>query len=449
MRSFKESIGGLRIAVMGAGTSGVSAALLLRSLGAKVFLSDCKKVKAEIVERLRLHGIEIEEMGHTDRILGCQLIVPSPGIPLTNPWLSRARASGIPIIGELELGYRFTKAPICAVTGTNGKSTVVSWITHMLRNKDAVSCANIGNPITSVCRKAKMLVAEISSFQLETIIDFRPRVAVILNIDQDHIDRHEDFESYKKAKARIFENQNEDDYLVLFYDDPAVSTLGENAKSRVFYFSLENEVEGAYLKDNTLYLRVEGQTTELVKKNELPLQGVHNIANALSSALSAYFMGATIEEIRDGLRTFRGLPHRLEFVDEIKGIRFVNDSKGTNPHAVLWALRSMESPVVLIMGGEDKNLDFSVLRKIIAEKVRKLILIGETRPKMRETFKNTVDIAEAETLEDAVKSAFESAQPGDIVLLSPGCASFDMFRNYKERGERFKDAVRKLRESKI
>ena len=443
MRSFRESIGGLRVAVIGAGKSGVASARLLKKLGAEVFLSEAKWISPNLREELKMLGVRFEEGGHSDRILNSDLIVPCPGVPLTNPWITRARAIGIPVMGELELGYRFLSSPIVAVTGTNGKSTVVSWIAHIMRKSGAIACGNIGHPLTSLSGSKDPLVVEVSSFQLETIIDFKPGVALILNLDQDHFDRHGTFEAYRKAKARIFENQEEEDHLILNYDDPHLRGLEKDARSRVHYFSIERAVKGAYVEGEWIVLE-EDEKLKLMPTKSLALFGVHNLQNALASALASYLMGTPLEEIREGLGSFRGLPHRLEYVGEINGVRFINDSKGTNPHAVLWALKSIDEPVILIMGGEDKGLDFTPLREIVKKKVKKLILVGESRNKLKAVFEGTVELSEAGNLEDAVELAFSEAERGDAVLLSPGCSSFDMFKNYKERGERFKDAVRRL-----
>ena len=443
MRSFRESIGGLRVAVIGAGKSGVASARLLKKLGADVLLSEAKWISPDVREELKMLGVRFEEGGHSDRILNSDLIVPCPGVPLTNPWITRARAIGIPVMGELELGYRFLSSPMVAVTGTNGKSTVVSWIAHIMRKSGAIACGNIGHPLTSLSWAKDPLVVEVSSFQLETVIDFRPRVALILNLDQDHFDRHGTFEAYRRAKSRIFENQKEEDHLILNYDDPYLRSLEKDARSQVHYFSIERAVRGIYVEGNKIVLE-EDEKLELLPTESLALFGFHNLQNALASALASYLMGTPLEEIREGLRSFRGLPHRLEYVGEIEGVKFINDSKGTNPHAVLWALKSIDEPVILIMGGEDKGLDFTSLREIVEKKVKKLILIGVSRNKLRAVFEGTVELSEAGNLEDAVELAFREAERGDVVLLSPGCSSFDMFKNYRERGERFKNAVRRL-----
>jgi len=443
MRSFRESIGGLRVAVIGAGKSGVASARLLKKLGAEVLLSEAKWISPDLREELKMLGVRFEEGGHSDRILNSDLIVPCPGVPLTNPWITRARAIGIPVMGELELGYRFLSSPMVAVTGTNGKSTVVSWIAHIMRRAGAIACGNIGNPLTSLSGAKDPLVVEVSSFQLETVIDFRPRVALILNLDQDHFDRHGTFEAYRRAKSRIFENQKEGDHLILNYDDPHLRSLEKDARPQVHYFSIERAVKGAYVEGNKIVLE-EDEKLELLSTESLALFGFHNLQNALASALASYLMGTPLEEIREGLRSFRGLPHRLEYVGEIEGVKFINDSKGTNPHAVLWALKSIDEPVILIIGGEDKGLDFTPLREIVEKRVKKLILIGESRNKLKAVFEGTVELSEAGNLEDAVELAFHEAERGDVVLLSPGCSSFDMFKNYRERGERFKDAVRRL-----
>lgn len=443
MKGFKESITSKKIAILGAGTSGMAAVELFLALGTNSLLvSDSSRIEEWKKDYLKNHGVEFEEMGHSDRVLNAELVVVSPGINIHKPFIKKIKHIGIPLMGELELGYRFVNGQIIAVTGTNGKSTVVTMLSKMLEN--SVMAGNIGAPLSKFHGQKRTFVTEVSSFQLMSILDFKPDIAIILNIDQDHLDWHSDFEEYINAKARIFENQTENDILILNFDDPVTKNLSEKARSQVFFFSLHREVN-AFVRDDKIFLKRDGQEIELIRLQEIKLRGMHNLYNALAASLGALIAGARIEKIREVLKTMTGLPHRLEFVREIRGIKFYEDSKATNPHAVKWALQSFIGNIILILGGEEKHLDYTTLIPLVKEKVKFLILFGKNTPTLERTFKGIVDMSKAGSLSEVVKLALNHAEAGDIVLFSPGTSSFDMYRNYKERGERFQSEVRRFK----
>lgn len=442
MKSFKESIISKKIAVVGAGRSGLAAVKLLRKLGAQhIFLSEKGVLEESTKLFLMENGILWEEGGHTSRIFDADLVILSPGVNVHSPFISRLEENSIPIFGELELGYRFIKGRIIAVTGTNGKSTVVSLIASML--KDYIPAGNIGAPLSNFVGEEKNFVLEVSSFQLMSIKSFRPNIAVVLNIDQDHLDWHTSIEEYISAKKRIFENQETEDFLILNKDDPVTRSFSDEAKSRVLYFSLE-ENTNAYIENDEMKLNIDGKNYSLVDISELKLVGVHNLYNALAASLAAFLGGARLENIRETLRSFTGLSHRIEFIREIKGVKFFNDSKATNPHAVKWALKSFKDNVILILGGEEKFLDYSTLIEDVKKKVKFLIIFGKNAPSLEKTFNGIVPLYRVKSLKDVVSTAIKLAQNGDIILFSPGTSSFDMFKNYKERGEKFKDEVRRI-----
>jgi len=432
MSGFWKSWPCLRATVVGGGTAGLAAARLLSRLGAKVFLSDRARLSASALSGIREH----EAGGHTLRALSADLLVLSPGVPPSNWLVRRAKDNGIPVMGELELAWRNISGLVVAITGTNGKSTVTEMVARMLGVR---ASGNVGLPLSSLAPGRGVFAVECSSFQLAQSDAFRPGVAVILNIDADHLDWHPDLEDYRASKARIFANQTPEDHLVLNADDPVVRAFAEMARSRVHFFSLREEAD-AFLSGEDLVLGGE----RLMSRRELRVVGLHNVANALSAALAGRLAGVPVDRIREVLTGFEGLPHRVQFVRELRRVRFYDDSKGTNPHAVLAALSGFEGNVVLIMGGLDKGVDFRGMRDVVAEKARAIVAMGACRENLRETFSDLVEVVLAESMEEAVNLAFKMARPGDAVLLSPACASFDMYRNYKERGEDFQNAVRRL-----
>ncbi len=429
---FWESWGCLRATVVGGGTAGLAAARLLSRLGARVFVTDRARLSASAISGLPEH----EDGGHTLRALSADLLVLSPGVPPWNWLVRRAREIRIPVMGELELAWRNISGTVVAVTGTNGKSTATGMVARML---GVPASGNVGLPLSSLAPGTGAFVVECSSFQLAQSDAFRPQVAVILNIDVDHLDWHPDLEDYRSSKARIFANQTEEDHLVLNADDPLVKPLANAARSEVHFFSLKTEADAHLSGDKLVVL---GQ--RLIRRDELRVVGLHNVANALSAALAAALARVPVDRIRQVLREFEGLPHRVQFIRELRGVRFYDDSKGTNPHAVIAALSGFDDNVVLIMGGLDKGVDFACLRAVVAEKVKAIVALGACREKVRETFSDLVEVVVSDDMGSAVRSAFKMASQGDVVLLSPACASFDMYRNYGERGEDFQNAVRKL-----
>lgn len=439
-----------KVAVIGLGKSGIAASKLLRSKGAYVMAFDLKTSEEikEIREVLEPLGVEVHCGPYKVELLEeVSLVVLSPGVnPQAPLWLGLKRR-GTKVIGELELGYWFTDEPIVAVTGTNGKSTTTSLIGHILQSygRKVFVGGNLGVPLCEYVlsgKKVELLVLEVSSFQLETIEVFRPKVSVFLNISDDHFDRHPNFEAYLSAKLRIFENQMGDDFAVLNRDDPNVWAISTKLRPQVIPFSKSPlSGEGVWYAGDRIKWRLMG------KEGEIPfggsLLGWHNLENVLASVAVGLVLGVNEGAMAEALLNFKPLPHRVEFVREFRGVKFYDDSKATNPHATLKALESMQGPVVLIAGGQNKGLDLKSLRTKV-EKVRAVVAIGEAAPEVEEAFVGAVPVVRAYDMEDAVRKAFALSEPGDSVLLSPACASFDMFRDYKHRGEEFKRAVWKL-----
>lgn len=480
---FLSNINRKRVTVLGLARSGVGAANILAEFGADVTVTD-KKEKEELKEYLDKLDPKIKTVlgQHPAEIfLNADLIIVSPGVPLWINPLNLARNKGIRIIGELELAYQIIsnglflksfnreksnihstkishKPSFIAVTGTNGKSTTTALLYEMVKRSgfNAILGGNIGNALTAEISNFKLqvsnldyIVAEVSSFQLESIEAFRPKVATILNITQDHLDRYRSMSDYIEAKCMIFRNQTEEDFLVLNADDPITNIIEERIKikgqrPRVFYFSRQREVEGAYYKDGVIYFNIPELKTlsdfRLYPSNFL-IRGVHNIENAMSASLIALIARCNPEGIEEAVKSFSGLEHRLEFVREIDGVTYINDSKGTNVGAVVKSLEGFNEPVVMIAGGRDKDSDFTILRPLIKSKVKTLILIGEAKEKIMKAVGDLTDVFIEDDLKSAVLRAKEIASPGDVVLLSPACASFDMFRDFEDRGKQFKEIV--------
>jgi len=439
---------GKRVTVVGMARSGIAAARVLHSLGARVTITD-KKPLGQLAEQAQAlgHGeIKIEAGGHPDRIfVEAELIVLSPGVPKI-PQVLAARRHGVPVISELELGWVLSDAPFLGITGTNGKSTVTTLVGLMLKKagKKVLVAGNIGNALTEtpeLLHGQDWIVVELSSFQLEDIDTFRPRVATVLNITQDHLDRYKDITEYGEAKARIFKNQHRDDVLVLNFDDPLVRALASRALSRVVPFSRSEKHEtGAYIENGRLMVR--GETVCGI--DEILIKGVHNIENAMAASAAALAAGADQASVAAVLREFPGLEHRLEFVREKDGVTYINDSKGTNVGAVMKSVEGFTRPVILIAGGLDKGSDFSPLAGLFKERVKLLILIGKAAGTMAGALGGSTETVLAKTLRDAVQLAATRATRGDVVLLSPACASFDMFKDFEDRGRQFKEAVKNL-----
>ncbi|MEW6516539.1 MAG: UDP-N-acetylmuramoyl-L-alanine--D-glutamate ligase [candidate division FCPU426 bacterium] len=446
---------GKRVLVVGMARSGLAAAALLVREGARVTVTDQKPAEAlaGAAEKLRSLGAAVETGGHhPDSVKEAELIVLSPGVPLTVPLLKEAQELQIPVISEMELGYRFCRGRIVAVTGTNGKTTTVNLLAKIFADAGfpTILAGNVGLPLCQVAGEAPengVIVLEVSSFQLETIQTFRPQAAAILNITPDHLDRYPHMQAYVEAKARIMRNQEPHDFLVLNADDKYTPLLSTQAQSRVLTFSRLRppEIEGTWIEKGILQYRLFGLGQgELVLADELLIPGPHNQENALAAAALALSQGVKPASLAKTLREFRGVAHRLEPVALVRGVRYVNDSKGTNVDAVSKALQSFQAPLVLILGGRDKNGDFTALRELIQQRVRAVVVTGEAADKIAKQVQGTVPVHPAERMEEAVRAAAGLAREGDIVLLSPGCASFDQFANYEERGEVFKAVVRRL-----
>ncbi|MBN2200391.1 UDP-N-acetylmuramoyl-L-alanine--D-glutamate ligase [bacterium] len=445
-----EAVPGSRVTVLGAARSGLAAAELLKRHGASVFLSESAPAaeKAEAVQRLSAASIPAEFNGHSDRAFEADWMLVSPGIPPQASALKIAAGKGIPVAGELEAASWYCRAPIVAITGSNGKSTVTALTGEILKaaGLPVVVAGNIGRAFSEDAEKASpdgAAVIEVSSFQMETVRTFRPRVAVFLNLTQDHINWHGSFEAYGRAKARIFENQTAEDTLVVFAADAGVTRLAASARSRIARFDLKPSGDPCgFVRSGVLMLRESGADHELVPMDDLGIRGEHNVLNALASALACRALDVSLDPIRRTLRAFRGLPHRLEFVLECGGVAWINDSKGTNVDSVRYALGSVGRPVILIAGGRDKDSDFTVLRDGLKARARAVILIGEAAGKMEKAFAGACPTERAGSLRESVARARSLARPGDAVLLSPACASFDMFRNFEDRGDQFKALVR-------
>jgi len=437
-----------RVTVVGMARSGIAAARALHALGARVTITDKKPLDqlAEQVRALGTSAIAVEAGGHPDRIFTeADLIVLSPGVPKI-PQVLAARRRGIRVISELELGWSLSDAPFAGITGTNGKSTVTTLVGLMLKKagKRTLVAGNIGNALTEepgALRGQDWIVVELSSFQLEDIETFRPRVAAVLNLTQDHLDRYADIASYGEAKARIFEKQQRDDVLVLNFDDPLVRAMASRAISQVVPFSRsEKHRAGAYVEQGVLMVR----SDRICPVDEILIKGVHNLENAMAASAVALAAGADPSSVAAVLREFPGLEHRLEVVREKDGVTYINDSKGTNVGAVVKSVEGFTRPVILIAGGLDKGSDFSPLAGLFRDKVKLLILIGKAADKMEKALGASTETVFAKTLQDAVRRAAERAVSGDVVLLSPACASFDMFMDFEDRGRQFKEAVKSL-----
>jgi len=433
------------ILVVGLGVTGVATARFLINRGASVTVSDQKKeLEAGSEEPLiREPGIRMELGPHRiETFERADLIVVSPGVPHTILPIRRAKEQGIPVIGEIELASRFITEPIVAVTGTNGKTTTTTLLGKMLEDSGfkVFVGGNIGKPLIAYAdreEKAEIVVVEVSSFQLDTIDTFRANVAVLLNITEDHMDRYPDLDAYTKSKARIFKNQQYNDTAVLNGSDPVVRSLSRGILSRKVFFS--SKEEGVAISDESI-ISQENMSQLL---SDLKLPGKHNMENAAAASLAALTAGGTFEGVRTSLRKFKGLPHRLEYIDTLNGVDFFDDSKATNVDSVAKALETFERPVVLIMGGRNKGSKFHTLRDLIGRHTKKLIVIGEAKEDIKAELGDIKPVETATSMEDAVFMAYNAAKPGDIVLLSPACASFDMYNSYAQRGEDFCKAVAK------
>ncbi len=441
-----------RVLVVGLARTGVATSLFCAARGALVTATDSRSEEelSDSIAPLRAAGLHLELGGHREEtVMNQDLIVPSPGVPADVPLLQAARAKGVCIWSEIELADRFRKGRLIGVTGSNGKTTTTTLIEHILKTAgfSTILAGNIGTPLISVVEHtndATITVAELSSFQLELIETFRPNVSVFLNLTPDHLDRHHTLEAYSAAKARIWVNQTEADSAVLNADDSATASLAP-AKPRVYWFSRKRRVaQGAFVREKEIIFRRDGAEESILKLGDIPLAGAHNVENVLAAVVAARLAGAAPAAIAKGVRSFAGVEHRLEFVAEIGGVRYYNDSKATNVDATLKALEAFPGRILIILGGKDKGSDYTLLRAPLREKAILALLIGAAAEKIEKQITGSVALERAGMLERAVEVASHAARPGDLVLLAPACASFDQFQNYEHRGRVFKDLVHQL-----
>lgn len=454
-----------KVLVFGSGISGEAAAGLLMREGSDVVLYDgndklnADTIKSEILGQIQARDHE-KLPGTVSVILGefpeqmldeLDLTVMSPGVPTDLPVVEEMKQRNIPVWGEIELAYSCGKGDVLAITGTNGKTTTTSLLGEIMNNarESVFVVGNIGNPYTSIVprtREDSVIVAEMSSFQLETVRSFRPKVSAILNITPDHLNRHHTMEAYIEAKERIAANQTPEDFCVLNYEDEVLRKFGESVDAQVLYFSSRRKLNrGVYLDGNTIVCCID-EPVAVCDTDELQILGTHNYENAMAAVAMAYAYGVSVDVIRKTLKAFRGVEHRIEFVAEKNGVAYYNDSKGTNPDAAIRGIQAMNRPTVLIGGGYDKESAYDEWISAFDGKVKKLVLIGATREKIADTAKRLgfTDIVMADSFEEAFEKCVEYAQPGDAVLLSPACASWGMFKNYEERGDKFKELVEQL-----
>ncbi len=438
--------------MVGLARTGIGVVRFLVEQRARVVGTDIRSAEELWPYFSKIRGLNVgTELGEhrIETFLRSDLIVVSPGVPLNIEPIVAARENGIDVISEIELACRFIRDPIIGVTGTNGKTTTSILLGDVLKvsGKEVFVGGNVGNPLIDCVGVGKYdyVVAEISSFQLEGIQEFRPHIALMLNISEDHLDRYPHYEEYVRAKFRLFLNQRASDYAVLNADDGTINAMSSEIKARKSYFSLTSPLKaGAFFDQDSLIYRDSKGRIERFKLAMVPLKGIHNLENMLSVVAAAKICSCPKEAIQKALESFKGLPHRLEFVRELDGVSFYNDSKGTNVGSVVKSLRSFQEPIILIAGGKDKGGTYDPLKRILKEKVKRLILIGEARSRMAKAFGTSVPTTEADTLEEAVHRAFDESKHGDVVLLSPACSSFDMFIDYEERGNLFKETVTQL-----
>lgn len=456
MSLHKMELQGKKVLVFGSGISGIGAAKLLEAVGARVVLYDGnEKLKKEELQKKLPKGSACEiVLGELsgEVISTLDLAVMSPGVPLDIAPVERMQAAGVPVWGEVELAYRMGEGTVLAITGTNGKTTTTALLGEIMKAyaNSVFVVGNIGNPYTEAAlsmNEDSYTVAEISSFQLETTHTFAPKVSAILNITEDHLNRHHTMKEYIRVKELIAANQTKDDFCILNYEDEELRRFAEHCPATVVFFSSERKLEkGVYLDGTRIVLKTDAEEVELVRTEELKLLGQHNYENVMAAAAMAYCAGVPKEVIRKAASAFRAVAHRIEFVEEIHGVAYYNDSKGTNPDAAIKGIQAMNRPTFLIGGGYDKESSYEEWIQAFEGKVKELVLIGQTREKIEKAahacgFYHTIL---ADSLEEAVKICAEKAQKGDVVLLSPACASWGQFDNYEQRGDKFKEYVRSM-----
>jgi len=442
-----------RVLVVGLGKSGVAAAFFLADRGAKVAVSDAKS-EAQLEKQIPAlldRGISLETGTHNERTFRDQdLIVVSPGVPSDQPQLQHARALGIPVIGEVELAFRFLQGKVIAITGSNGKTTTTTLAGEILSKsgKKTLVGGNIGTPVISLVGQSSpehLLVLEISSFQLETIQQFRPWIAAILNITPDHLDRHHTFQAYVDAKARIFENQQAADFVLLNLDDPASAALKDKVKGGLYWFSRRQPVEnGTYVSKGEIVFRNASRETPVLPISEIQLKGAHNLENVLAAVCVGMLAECEPQQVRKTVAEFGGVEHRLEPAGTVRGVAYYNDSKATNVDATIKALEAFPGNIHIILGGKDKDSDYILLVTLLRERTKGAYLIGAAAEKIASQIQGATRIVHSGTLDRAVRQASDAAVTGDIVLLAPACVSFDQFENYEQRGRVFKELVRAL-----
>ncbi len=451
-------VNGKRVLVVGLGKSGVASALFLKARGARVTVSDSKS-EAELHDHIPVlldNGIAVETGGHGERTFGQQdLIVISPGVPVNAPALEPARRLSIPVIGEVELATRFLQGRLVAITGSNGKTTTTALAGDVVAAGGVKTLVggNIGTPAISLVPESSeqtWTVLEISSFQLETIQTFHPQIAVVLNVTPDHLDRHGTFEVYWQAKRRIFENQTEDDFAVLNMDDLETAKMGQGLKSKLRWFSRKSEVDsGAFVREERIFYRDTQGDREIMPVADMQLKGAHNVENVLAAVAIGVIAGVAPEKIREAVKNFKAVEHRLEYVATVNGVEYYNDSKATNVDATMKALESFPKNIHIILGGKDKGSDYTVLKPLLQERVKRVYTIGAAAEKIESHIGGSAEITRAGTIDVAVRKASEAARPGDVVVLAPACASFDQFNSYEHRGRVFKELVHALAKKQV
>ena len=444
---------GKKISVIGAARSGIGAAKLIKKLGGIPFVSDFspeEKLK-DSLNQLEKENINYEYGGHSDRVYDCALMIISPGVPNDSAVVQDARTKGIKLISEIELAYHYCKGKIIAISGTNGKTTTTSLCGHVFNTcgyKTHVA-GNIGLAFSEVVldvNEGEFVSLEVSSFQLDLIENFKPAAALILNITPDHLNRYENsLQKYSESKQRIYKNQDEKDYLILNKDNPTVIKYLVDHKSKSFFFSLNEEQDnGCFHSGGNVIFRMDGKESFRCLRNDIKIRGEHNLANSMAVISAAKVFNLDNEGIIKGLQTFESVEHRLELVRQIDGVKYINDSKATNVDSVWYALKSFDEPILLILGGQDKGNGYEQIKPLVLQKVKKIYAIGSSAEKVYNFFHHDVKVEIEKTMQDAVKSSSKEAKSGDVVLLSPACASFDMFNNYEHRGKVFKEAVNNL-----
>lgn len=444
-----------KVLVSGIAKSGISAAGLLKKLGADVTVQDAKTEDklGDVTDELRSQGFNLYLGANPDAIIeDMDILVMSPGVPTDLPFVNKAREKNIPVIGEIELAYMFCKSPVIGITGTNGKTTTTTLAGDICKAyfENTFVVGNIGNPFADITFETKddgVVVAELSSFQLETINEFKPKVSAVLNITPDHLNRHHTLENYIAAKERVFENQDESDFCILNYNDEITRKMADKTKADVIFFSLGGKItEGIYSDEKSIYINALGYSEKVVDIDELKILGGHNVENAMAAIGCCAAIGVPLDIIRKVLKEFTAVEHRIEYVRTINDIEFYNDSKGTNPDASIKAVEAMKRPICIIAGGYDKGSDFTEWIDTFKGRVKFVAVIGAVKDKITATLDKAgfTNYKTADTFEEAIDLCYKNAVPGDCVLLSPACASWDMFKSYEQRGEIFKEYVKKL-----